>query len=229
MNTGAFFEKVEALFPDWHYDHPMVLYGLIKMLKPAVVVEVGTYLGYGACYMAKALQENNAGHLHCIDSWKFENPPWRKGSVKEHFEKAISECGVRDRVTLLEGKSNEVSWPERIDFAYIDGWHSYREAKYDWGRCVAAGASCVCFDDALTIIGPRMVVDEVEVNPDWSTVRLPSASGLAICYRKSVANAKPITFSQELEPGLEVTTPDQLKQHLKLASKTTHLAYSGYA
>ena len=40
METGDFFKRVDEVFHDWKYDHPRVLYALIRSLKPLVVVEV---------------------------------------------------------------------------------------------------------------------------------------------------------------------------------------------
>jgi hypothetical protein len=120
-----------------------------------------------------------------------------------------------------------VPWPVDIDFAYIDGWHSYHVAKHDWIKCVTGGASCICFDDAIGIIGPRMLVDEIQNDPEWNTVRLPSQSGLAICQKKSPISQRRITYSQELE-GVEITDADQLKSHLETAALFTKLDYSKY-
>jgi predicted O-methyltransferase YrrM len=228
MNTGEFFSKVESLYPDWQYDHPRLLYSLIKLTRPLVCVEVGTYLGYGACYMARALQENGSGSLTCIDCWQLPNPAWRHGSVRDHFESNLKTCGVRDLVRLIEGKSDEVVWPEKIDFAYIDGWHSYQTTKHDFLKCQAAGASCICFDDAVSVIGPRMVVDEIKKDPAWQVIQLPSAAGLAICQRVSVISALPITFSQELKdnPGV-VVNPSTIQSHCTKASLENGVNYSG--
>ena len=43
------------------------LYGLIRLIKPENVLETGTHKGIGACYMAKALEDNNKGQLTTIE------------------------------------------------------------------------------------------------------------------------------------------------------------------
>lgn len=228
MNTGEFFDKVESLYKDWQYDHPRVLYSLIKLLKPERVLEVGTFIGYGACYMARALQENGKGHLFCIDNWQLPNPAWRAGSVKEHFERSLSECGVRDLVTLIEGDSLSIPFPDSIDFAYIDGWHSYDSVRSDFERCHQAGARVICLDDAISVVGPRMLVDDLRGKGEWNVVQLPSAAGLAICTRLALSD---ITFSQELplpNPGVCIDTlsADQRAQHFRDATEITGNDYS---
>lgn len=51
-------DRIGSQFPNWRYDHPRILYGLIRSLKPRTVMEIGTYRGYAACYMAQACKEN---------------------------------------------------------------------------------------------------------------------------------------------------------------------------
>jgi len=43
------------------------LYGLIRLLKPDRVLETGTHVGVGACYLGKALQDNQKGTLDTIE------------------------------------------------------------------------------------------------------------------------------------------------------------------
>lgn len=222
MNTGQFFDRVEQLYPDWQYDHPRALYALIKLLKPASVLEVGAFIGYGACYMARALEENGIGHLYCIDCWQLPLPGGRIGSVKEHFERSLSECGLRPLVTLIEGKSSEVPWPS-AELVYIDGWHSYEVALHDIKKAMAIGAKCICLDDALAVVGVRLAIEDfIMKNSDWSVIRLPSAAGFAICVRNTWPDSRPITFSQEIDgkPGMSIEgwSQEQIDEHVKLHS-----------
>ena len=48
-------------------DSCWLLHGLVRALKPATVVEIGSARGKSACYMALALRENGRGMLHAID------------------------------------------------------------------------------------------------------------------------------------------------------------------
>ena len=43
------------------------LYALVLMLKPDVVVETGTYLGYGTAHLALAVKNNGRGHVHTAE------------------------------------------------------------------------------------------------------------------------------------------------------------------
>lgn len=226
----SFFDTVEARFPDWHYDHPRILYSLIRSLKPRVCVEAGTYRGYAACYMARALQENNSGHLYCIDNFSLTDFVARHGNCdpKEHWSDNLAACGVRAWATLLVGDSHKVDWPERVDFAYIDGWHSYDTAAHDFNRCAKRGAQCICLDDTINCAGPRLLMNEVKaIHSQWSVLDIPSDNGLSICIRKS--KVRDVTFSQELpnHPGVDVSvlSPAERKKHFELAHQHTGLDY----
>lgn len=226
--TAGFFETVEARFTDWNYGHPRILYALIRSLKPAVIIEAGTYRGYAACYMARALQENNSGHLYCIDNFSLNDHTWRYGDPEKHWNDNLAACGVRNWVTLLKGDSDKVKWPDKIDFAYIDGWHSYDAVRHDFNKCEALGATCICMDDTINCVGPRLLATEIRaINSRWCILDLPSDNGLSICMR----NWKRIdvTFSQELpnNPGVDLTrlTSDERVKHFEQATEATGICY----
>src|SRR5271170_7877802 len=39
------------------------IYALVRLLKPSVCIETGTWLGYGTLYIAQALQDNGLGKV----------------------------------------------------------------------------------------------------------------------------------------------------------------------
>lgn len=224
----SFFETVEAQFKDWHYDHPRILYSLIRSLRPRVCVEVGTYRGYAACYMARALQENNSGHLFCIDNFSLTDFVAKYGDPKKHWAENLQACGVYSWATLLQGDSDKVDWPEHVDFAYIDGWHSYDAARHDFNQCAQRGAQCICLDDTINCAGPRLLMNEMKaVSSTWSVLDIPSDNGLSICMRKQ--KVRDVTFSQELpnHPGVDVSVlsrEDRIK-HFREAYQYTGVDY----
>lgn len=227
MNTADCFATIEQRFVDWHYDTPKTLYGLVRTLRPAVLVEVGTYRGYTACYLARAVQENNEGRLYCIDNFSLDDHAPTYGDPEQHWEDNLRAAGVRDWVTLLHGDSDAVDWPETVDFAYIDGWHSYAVCKADAKRCIDRGALCLTFDDVLTTVGPRRYFDELRASGDWDCLLLPRDGGLGIALRR--APLRPVEFIQEIpwEPGtvLYGMTPAQRQQEFARAAAVTGLIY----
>jgi hypothetical protein len=221
-----FYVNVERVFQDWNYGHPKVLYGLIRSMRPKVVVEIGTYRGFGAAWMAKALQENNDGRLYCVDNFSLTDHEARYGDARRHLRENLQQLGVHDFVHVLDGESHKVDLPDRIDFAYIDGWHSYQATKSDFERVAERGAECVCFDDTTQSAGPRMVFDEIRASGQWDVLEIFRDCGMGIAMRRGPKG--PITFSQELPPPdkgtilIGMPRPAQL-QHFEHAAKVNGL------
>ena len=227
MTTDQFFETVEQVFATWHYDHPRILYALMRSLKPTVAVEVGTYRGYAAAYMARACIENGVGHVHCIDDF---SEGMQQRYDEAHWDENLRLCGVRDHVTLLRGRSDEVTWPDKVDFAYLDGWHGYITVVHDFAQADLRGAECICLDDVTSTVGPSMMVQRVRENmrDRWDVVELFRDCGLAVCIRRK--DRPPCNFSQELpgHPGMVMTewTTEKKRNHLAEVSKLNGIDYT---
>jgi hypothetical protein len=223
-----FYNHVNQLFHDWSYGHPHILYGLMRSMRPHVAVEIGTYRGFGASWMAKALQENNQGRLYCVDNFSLTDHEARYGDARRHLTENLTKLGVRDFVEILDGNSDEVKLPDTIDFAYIDGWHGYLAARTDFENCDKRGAECVCFDDTTQSAGPRMLVEEIRETGQWDVIEILRDCGMSICIRKQEKG--PITFSQEIPPPHKGTilfelTAEQQKHHFEHASKLNKVRY----
>lgn len=218
---------IDAHFSDWNYGHPKVLYGLIRSMRPQVVVEVGTYLGYGAAWMAQALKENGSGILYVIDNWSLNDRARQGGKPLKHFWENMRALELDSRIIAIDGDSDKVDWPDRIDFAYIDGWHSFDAAWHDFCQAERAGATCICMDDTTNCIGPRMALEEARSSGDWEIIEVFADNGLAICMRRRTKG--PITFSQELpnHPGVDLQTLTRAgqAQHLHEAALANGNAY----
>jgi len=116
-------------------------------------LEIGTYQGVSAARIAGALAPG--GLLHCVDPWPEngwgENPCW---SI---CERHLRRCGVNKRVRFLRGYSREMAeqMPNELDFAFVDGDHSWEGIKTDWTivseRMLPGGV--VCLHDSLVPIG----------------------------------------------------------------------------
>lgn len=100
-----------------------------------VAVEVGSYRGKSACYIASAMPKS--AHLYCIDPWDNSDLN-RYGFVFSNenlsrFDENIRACGLESRVTAVRGLSADVakSWETPISLLYIDGGHEYEEVLGD--------------------------------------------------------------------------------------------------
>lgn len=97
----------------------MLLYWLIRELKPRNVVETGTHRGLTSLYMAHALFDNGQGHLTTCDP----NTEWGQRGNFAKFPELLP------YVTFwpIKGKQLNV---EDIDFAFVDGFHGFKDV-YD--------------------------------------------------------------------------------------------------
>lgn len=154
-------------------DYGVVLYALVRALRPRAVVEIGTYKGFATLCMAKGLDENDMGTIFTYDKTaSFEIPVYCKGRIKysivdsgsKEFEESIGELGV-------------------VDMAYIDGNHSYNHCKHDFQVLVdhvnPMGGIIVLHDSDKR--GVKQVVDELK----FQKISLPTFSGLTVVQKGS--------------------------------------------
>lgn len=156
-----------------------VIYDLLcrYTMPPKQIVEVGTFCGTGAIYMA-TMVEPWGGHVTTIDL------PWT-GEPNHHFTKTvddwIAELGITN-ITVVRREDGAEGWfkdylEERtdyhyLDFVYIDGGHSWLNTVAQFAMAYAAirQGGWICFDDLQTPAWP-------EVDMAWKNVVLKSKLG----------------------------------------------------
>ena len=118
------------------------IYALIRLLRPATVVETGVADGATSAYILQALEDNGRGHLHSIDLPSERLPP---GAAPGW----IVDASLRHRWTLRIGASGQLLEPllselDSIDVFLHDSLHTYGSSSTAWhGRsCMATGSSC---------------------------------------------------------------------------------------
>ncbi len=183
--------------------HAKLLYGLVRWLRPKRIVEVGTWHGYTAVWMARALQENGAGELYCIDDFTLGcgGDMLDGGGVLGILQDHISRCFVGEVISILPGHSSQVPWPEGVDLAYIDGDHSEAGCQLDINRAIEAGAQCIVFHDTVSWWGPRRCVERYRRFAEETGFDLIEGGfdeGLAVLMRPPEKG--PETYTQEQFP-----------------------------
>ena len=121
-----------------------------------VVVEIGSFEGGSASFLAAGIKARGKGRLYCVDP-HLGGPPWLgmapHQSTLEIFLEKMRYCGVNEWVSPKIGDSTAVAaiWPaEPIDALFIDGDHSFRGALKDlesWLPKLRAGGHLLV-DDA---------------------------------------------------------------------------------
>ena len=95
------------------------LYAVIRTIKPAQCIELGTCLGISTAYIGQALAQNSNGKLA-----SFEGTPDRAAIAIQN----IKELHLDSTVTVVKGRFQDslqdyIQNVEFLDFAFIDGHH----------------------------------------------------------------------------------------------------------
>lgn len=105
---------------------------LVRLTKPRVVVETGTYQGHTTSAIAEAIAANTVGQV-----WSFETDQERAiaayTSLRDHVDAG--------RVVLHNTKAVPEMLPKRIDVAFLDSAMTTREDDMQavWPRVVPGG------------------------------------------------------------------------------------------
>lgn len=125
------FNNFYNMFPD-----------LIELVKPSVIVEVGSYLGDSATYMAELCKNSNIKtEILCLDTWLGSHEHWDAENVSRingypttyyQFMANVILEGHEDCITPvpLTSMSGAVLLAKKgvlADFIYIDAGHEYEE------------------------------------------------------------------------------------------------------
>jgi predicted O-methyltransferase YrrM len=135
----------------------------------ANVVEIGSYLGASTCYIAAGLNGKNAS-LYCIDTWQNETMP---DGIKDTFNSFLKNI-AKSKTKIFKIRQNSLNVKNRdlplsVDFAFIDGDHSFASVKKDVGliELLMSKDSILAFHDAVYFKGVSMMIGEVLKGGNW--------------------------------------------------------------
>ncbi len=139
------------------------LYHLARTIEGKVIVEIGSYLGASASFLAAAISRSSKdGRLYCVDTW--QNHGMTEGGRDTLAEFLENTASYREWLTPLRGSSSEVadSFEHKVDFLFVDGDHSYEGVLEDvkaWLPKLNEGA-LVAFHDIGWAEGVNRVIAE---------------------------------------------------------------------
>ena len=144
------------------------IYDIVRDLRPTVAMEFGTSDGISSCFIARALEDNNHGHL-----WTCEINPLRSTGTPRPWPKWWSETlKIGHRITPVLGNSADPGvWerygcPHEVQFAFIDSLHEKDHVLAEWRVLVprlTPGAVVIFHDVKLFegVAAEDLLTDEV--------------------------------------------------------------------
>jgi predicted O-methyltransferase YrrM len=192
----------------------LFIYSLIRNVRPAFAMEIGSYVGVSAIYMAQGLKDNGLGHLYCFDLFDQTLPNISGNATNQHdlFNEYIRCAGLSEYVTAFAGDSSSLA--ESVDIEakqddpsviFIDGDHTLKGVLKDFNaiRRYINKDSIILLHDVnhhhTSWAGPALLVKELCRQGEYNITIMPTNdhTDLAIIQCKSsdaVQSIKP-TFT----------------------------------
>jgi predicted O-methyltransferase YrrM len=145
------------------FQEKRTLMSLARKCSGCVYVEIGSFIGASACFIAAGLKKSAGSKLHCIDTWQNEGMAEGKRDTFAEFKKNTAK--YKNLIIPHRGDSQELAgkFNNRIDFLFVDGDHSYEGVRADvnsWFPKLNSGA-LVLFHDVGWAEGVQQVIDEM--------------------------------------------------------------------
>ena len=151
-----------------------MLFALVRMQRPAVAAEVGTYHGGGAEIITRALWENGEGFLHTTDPFGAERCPEIFARWPGELRRLVEFHPLNSMDFFLKLHHRRVA----LDFVLVDGDHDYELALFDLqmaARLLRPGGIVVMNDSVQT--GPFQAAKTfLAANPAWRELGTAIAS-----------------------------------------------------
>ncbi|MGC8802490.1 MAG: O-methyltransferase [Bacteroidales bacterium] len=158
-----------------------------KMIKPATILEIGTFTGYSAICLAQGLSAE--GRLYTIEV---------DNEIAEFAQKYIAEAGYSGSIQVIQGDAIEVipALKEMFDLIYIDGDKKEYPRYLEVCLPVLKAGGYLIADNVLwdgkvldekhkdkATLAMRAFNDAIKNNPSLEKVLLPLRDGLYICRK----------------------------------------------
>src|SRR5262249_26485875 len=142
-----------------------LLYCTIRLLRPKLVVEIGTYRAGTAKVIAWALAANGSGMLHTVDPFGKSRVPSILASWPDHLRDIVSYFPVNS----MEYFGDLTQTGTQSELIFVDGNHDYECASFDIESAArVATPSSFIFIDNTNQAGPFLAAqDFIKHHPSW--------------------------------------------------------------
>jgi predicted O-methyltransferase YrrM len=149
------------------------LYGLVRLIKPRFAIETGTWHGYAAVAIGRALKHNGRGELVTL-----EIDP----DCCDVAERRIAEAGLDGVVRVVNQSSLAYETDRPIDFMLLDSHLKLRvrEFRHFLPR-LEPSAVVVFHDTSRTDKAVQAGIEELEADGLLQAMLLATPRGIAIC------------------------------------------------
>jgi predicted O-methyltransferase YrrM len=150
---------------------------LVFYRKPAVVVELGCFVGWASAHIAMALQANGRGKLYCVDCDQ---------KNLDTTSRNLKRLGLDRVAATLLGKSTDATLmahlPNKIDILFIDTSHTYRDTidEISIYSFQIAETGCMVLHDAISFPGVRRAIAELSGKFRILTFATESGNGVSV-------------------------------------------------
>lgn len=188
--TRAFQETIGRVVSAGTPSPGMLLYGLVRYLRPDTIVEVGAWQGHSTLHLAEACKDNDRiGRVYAIDNWSLV------GGSADTIRAALHLAQLDHYVTLIEGDSLQVEWPKVIDFAFIDGNHSFEYCQREVQIAIGRSAQTIVVHDTTNWWGPSdwlaLARESSASWAGWDVMEFAHGDGLVILHRRNMKKPEP--------------------------------------
>jgi len=168
-----------------------MLFRLVRELRPATCIEMGTSVGLSACYQAAALACNGTGKLVTL-----EGDPTVADIARANLAKI-----KLDRVEVVVGRFSDTLDKvlrdlQSVDYVFVDGHHDEVATVEYWQQMkpFLADSALVIFDDIGWSPGMRRAWDRLCQDPNF--VLAIDLDGVGVCvYTKQPRKQRHFWFS----------------------------------
>ncbi len=172
-------------------------YGLARLIRPQIVLVIGSYRGFAPVVFARALADNSeGGEVYFVDP-SLVDDFWKDPErVRTHF-KELGVTNIRHFLMTTQEfvETEDYRSIREIGIAFIDGYHTEEQSQFDYEaveHLISPGGITLFHDSMLIstarIYGPerayerrvKFFIDQLKNDPTLSVFDLPYSPGLTL-------------------------------------------------